>query len=283
MTMSLREENDTLKKRIADLEAKCASLRQTMYSLNYDKVVLIDNSRQLQKAKDESDKSLQNSQSVVDKLSKKIKMMEDQDSWDKSRFFAYVEAYKKNLKSLEDKICCLEKTNQDLMQKVVELQSEGDTKESEKEENAKIQDDLKKLHEDRDAMVKENSDLKKKISDCESYSAGIQLMMTKLEDKTKASERENANLKKKILAVESCFAKEKEEYLKNQAQKVNVSSNKDYEEKKNLELRNIKLSKQISDFEKIFFWIKRSLKLKEKYLRKKRRILKISLWNFQRK
>lgn len=192
---------------------------------------------------------------------------------------------------LEDKVSSLES-------EVIVLKS----KISDSEATQENTEELKKLHEERNAVLKENNESKKKISDLEedniqlsknisdleSYISGIQYMLTKLEDKAKASEynqsemikiegkakaleMENANLKLKVSAIESCFAKEKEEYLKCQAQKVNISSENFSEEKKRLELRSIKLSDQISDFEKVLFLEKEKFEAERKIFEKEKK------------
>lgn len=77
----------------------------------------------------------------------------------------------------------------------------------------------------------------------------------KPEEKVIALEKENADLKKQILSVERSFAKEKEENQKTRAQKIisNSGLSKDSDDKKQLELKLIKLTSQVSDFEKLLF------------------------------
>lgn len=58
-------------------------------------------------------------------------------------------------------------------------------------------------------------------------------------------------MKKKLSDVQSSYAKDKQEFQKGLASKVSICPKRCLEEKKLLELRIIKLTSQISDFEKV--------------------------------
>ncbi|KAI3685643.1 hypothetical protein L6452_34897 [Arctium lappa] len=98
-------------------------------------------------------------------------------------------------------------------------------------------------------IEKLQSQLKKteqKSSDFQAESVELQQKFTAFEEKISVLEIQNAELIKSIQAD-----KEKSKLETSYTQKISELSKKADQEKKNLELRCIKLSKQVSDFEKV--------------------------------
>ncbi|KAI3702198.1 hypothetical protein L6452_27925 [Arctium lappa] len=125
---------------------------------------------------------------------------------------------------------------------------------TEQEKDIQRKDDLIKIVE-RAIKVKESmiANLQSRLKTTEQKSSELQDESVKLqnkfkafEDKISALEIQNAELSKSIQAD-----KEKSNLEKSYTQKMSELSKKANQEKKDLELRCLKLSKQVSDFEKV--------------------------------
>ncbi|KAI3735552.1 hypothetical protein L6452_15058 [Arctium lappa] len=110
-------------------------------------------------------------------------------------------------------------------------------------DNSKDKEDTKKAEKKRKDLENENAELTKNKLELEVQIEKEKKERESYEKKRKEFENENAELKKKI----SEFDKERKDFAK----KFSDFSRKAFEEKKVVEMKCIKLSQQVSDFEKV--------------------------------
>ncbi|KAI3707412.1 hypothetical protein L6452_25910 [Arctium lappa] len=234
---------------------------------------------ELDKLKNQNSKLLNQIQEFKSKLSNSDKTHDciKCANLDKSDFADVIKERAKEIKDKENQIEMKEKIievkEKIIMQKerkITNLQSQlkmtEQTSSESQDESVKLQQKFKAFEDQIYVLEKKNVELIKSIKEdevkeklqsqlktTEQKSYELKDESVKLQNKLKASEDQISILEKKNVELSKSIQedKEKSNLEKSYTQKISELSKKADQEKKNIELRCIKLSKQVSDFEKV--------------------------------